>query len=217
MRGTILSFAPSTMFRRRANSTNDSLDRSWYRPLPILTGGTLLQSGFHLADERVFTLLDLVLGVEQAAFLVIPLLLQLVDQLLGSDLALQIGGETLGFLRFPDLRLDILEFTLRVPRQVVVHDKRAELQVHALGGGFRGDHDRCPFGELLDQGRAHVGGRRTAHALLTRMAGQPRQSSLAFSGKTLSWTRSGGVGKPRGRSDTPVVRRRLRRRACIGI
>lgn len=81
------------------------MDRSWYRPLPILTGGMLLQSGFHLADERVFTLLDLVLGVEQAAFLVISLLLQLVDELLGSDLALQIGGETFGLLRLPNLRL----------------------------------------------------------------------------------------------------------------
>ncbi len=40
---------------------------------------------------------------------------------------------------------------LRIPRQVVVHDQRAELQVDALGCGFRRQHDGCFVSEMLNQ------------------------------------------------------------------
>jgi hypothetical protein len=36
---------------------------------------------------------------------------------------------------------DALLNALRIPRQVVVHDQGTKLQVEALGGGLRGDHD----------------------------------------------------------------------------
>jgi len=45
---------------------------------------------------------------------------------------------------------------LRIPGQVVIHDKRAELKVKALGGGFRSDHDFRRVPEIVNDGGAAV-------------------------------------------------------------
>ena len=47
---------------------------------------------------------------------------------------------------------------LRVPRQVVVDDQRAELKVHAFRCGFSREQDRRIIPKMLDQGGAHVNG-----------------------------------------------------------
>ena len=46
---------------------------------------------------------------------------------------------------------DALLDALRVPRQVVVHDRVAELQVQALGAGLGGDEDARARLELVDE------------------------------------------------------------------
>ena len=51
---------------------------------------------------------------------------------------------------------DSLLNTLRVPRQVVVHDQRAKLHVHAFCRCFGRQHDRCVVTEVLDEGGAQV-------------------------------------------------------------
>ncbi len=67
---------------------------------------------------------------------------------------------------------------LRVPRQVVVDDQVAELQVDPLGGGFGRDHDGRFVAEVFDEGGALVGGRRIRDPVGARMAFQPRLINL---------------------------------------
>ena len=50
---------------------------------------------------------------------------------------------------------DALLDALRVPGQVVVHDRVAELQVQALGAGLGGDEDDRAGPELVDQRQPH--------------------------------------------------------------
>ena len=52
----------------------------------------------------------------------------------------------------PDALLD----PLRVPRQVVVYDQRAELKVHAFGSRLGREKDRCVVTKMLDQRRSHI-------------------------------------------------------------
>src|SRR5262249_777704 len=60
---------------------------------------------------------------------------------------------------------DALLDALRVPRQVVVHHERAELQVDAFRASFRSNHDFSLFAEVVYQGGAHVSGTRTGDAI----------------------------------------------------
>ncbi len=76
-------------------------------------------------------------------------------------------------LAVPMTAADPLLDPLRVPRQVVIHDQRAELQVHPFGRRFGRDHDRRPLRELFDQRRAHVGAGRAADAILAAMTREP--------------------------------------------
>ena len=45
---------------------------------------------------------------------------------------------------------DALLNPLRIPRKVVVDDQIAELEIDALRGRFRGDHDACFIAEVFD-------------------------------------------------------------------
>ena len=54
----------------------------------------------------------------------------------------------------PDALLD----ALRVPREVVVDDQRAELKIDPLCGSLGGDHNYRLVVEILDQRSPHVGG-----------------------------------------------------------
>ena len=66
---------------------------------------------------------------------------------------------------------------LRVPRQVVVDDQRAELQVDALGSRFGGDHDfrtgAVVFAEVVDQRSAAIHLRRAGDAIRAFVLFQP--------------------------------------------
>ena len=61
-------------------------------------------------------------------------------------------------LPVPVTAADALLDPLGVPWEVIVHDKRAELQIDALGSGFRGNHDLSLLFEIVDERGAHVGG-----------------------------------------------------------
>ena len=52
---------------------------------------------------------------------------------------------------------DPLLDALRIPGKIVIDDQIAELQVDALGGRFRGDHDGCFVPEVLDECGPHIG------------------------------------------------------------
>src|SRR5690606_1901620 len=69
----------------------------------------------------------------------------------------------------PDALLD----ALRVPRQVVVDDERAELEVDAFGSGLGGNHDFAPLLEVLNQCRTGVGGLGTGDAVGAFVAFEP--------------------------------------------
>jgi hypothetical protein len=67
--------------------------------------------------------------------------------------------------------------TLRVPRQVVVDDERAELQVDALGGGLGGDHDvgalPSSCAEVVDERGAAIHLRRAGDPVRALVGLQP--------------------------------------------
>ena len=68
---------------------------------------------------------------------------------------------------------DALLDALRIPGKVVVDDEVAELEVDALGGGLRGDHDRRLVAEVLDQGGPHVRRRRAGNAVRSFVLFEP--------------------------------------------
>src|SRR5208282_1055534 len=73
---------------------------------------------------------------------------------------------------------DSLFNTLRVPRQVVVDDQRAELEVDAPGSGFRRDHDDGFISEVFDQSRSHISRRRTTDPVSAFVLLQPALVNL---------------------------------------
>lgn len=46
--------------------------------------------------------------------------------------------------------------TLRIPGQVIVYDKRTELQVNTFRSGFCSNHDMPFFTEIINDSRAHI-------------------------------------------------------------
>ena len=68
---------------------------------------------------------------------------------------------------------DALLDALRIPRQIVVDDQRAELQIDAFGAGLGGDHHRAALAKVLDQRGAGVGGLRAGDAVAAFVALQP--------------------------------------------
>src|SRR6476619_2239725 len=59
---------------------------------------------------------------------------------------------------------DPLLNALRVPRQVVVDDERAELEVYPFCSRFGREHDCCFVAEMLDQRSAQIDRSRTGRA-----------------------------------------------------
>src|SRR5574344_1537069 len=51
---------------------------------------------------------------------------------------------------------DALLYTLRIPRHVVIHNKRAKLEVDSLGSCLCGNHDGSLFAEIIYNGLALV-------------------------------------------------------------
>jgi len=52
---------------------------------------------------------------------------------------------------------DTLLDPLGIPREIVIHHERAELEIDALGPGLRGNHDMAVLAEVINEGRPHVG------------------------------------------------------------
>ena len=69
----------------------------------------------------------------------------------------------------PDALLD----TLRIPRQVIVDHKRAELKVDAFGASFGCNHDLATLLEVLDQCCTGVGGLGAGDAVSAFVAFEP--------------------------------------------
>ena len=63
---------------------------------------------------------------------------------------------------------DPLLDALRVPRQVVVDDQRAELEIHAFCSRFGREHDRRVVAEMLDQRGAQIDCSRARRATALR-------------------------------------------------
>ncbi len=109
-------------------------------------------------------------AVEQAEFLVE----QLIDSLIGSvRLVQKIHHDHVELLPVAMAAADALLDTLRIPRQVIVHDQIAKLQIDAFGGGFRRDQDRSLIAEVIDQSGAQIGARRTGNAIRPSVHLQP--------------------------------------------
>jgi hypothetical protein len=82
---------------------------------------------------------------------------QFEHSLVGFVAAIQkIHHDDIVFLTIPMAPTNPLFDTLWIPRQIEVHHQRAELQVDAFGGGFRGDHDGCSITKILDNGRFNI-------------------------------------------------------------
>ncbi len=87
---------------------------------------------------------------------------QLVDAAVGLvALVEEVDDDDVVLLPVAVAAADALLDALRVPRQVVVDDQRAELQVDAFGRRLGGDHHGGIVAEMLDQCRAAVDGART--------------------------------------------------------
>ncbi len=68
---------------------------------------------------------------------------------------------------------DALLDPLRVPRQIVIHNHRAELKIDPFRPRFGGNHDLAFFAEVIDQCRAHVGGLGPGDTIRSVMARKP--------------------------------------------
>src|SRR5260221_14587256 len=62
---------------------------------------------------------------------------------------------------------------LRIPRQIVVHYERAELEFDTFRARFCGDHDAAFFTEIIHQRGAQVRRLRTRHPIRAGMLLQP--------------------------------------------
>ena len=116
----------------------------------------------------------LVAGAEDALEELELLGQQLEDALVGRVLAVEeVDDHHVVLLAVAVAAADALLDALRVPRQVVVHHQRAELQVDALGAGLGGDHDAALLAEVVHQRGAHVGGARAGDAVGALVALEP--------------------------------------------
>ena len=100
---------------------------------------------------------------------------ELIDALIGSvGFVKEINDNDIVFLAVTVATSDALLDTLRIPREIVVDDQRAELQVHSFRGGLRGNHDGGFVAEVIHNRSAFVGGGRVGDPLGVRDAGVSR-------------------------------------------
>ena len=146
-------------------------------PLDLLRGATAfvdLADAFLDVDAGFQGAEHFVGGPEHAVEELELLVQKLEDPLVGLVGAVdEVDDHHVVLLAVPVATTDALLDPLRVPRQVVVHHERAELEVHAFRGGLGGNHDRRPLGEFIDQSGTHVGRRGAADALLPLVPLEP--------------------------------------------
>ncbi len=68
---------------------------------------------------------------------------------------------------------DALLYALGVPREVVVDDERAELEVDTLRSSFGRDHDPAFVAEIVHQCGAHVSGAGAGDVIRALVSGNP--------------------------------------------
>lgn len=101
---------------------------------------------------------DFVAGTEDAAEELEFLVEQFVNAGVGFVAAVnEVDDDDIVFLSVAVAAAYALLDALRIPRQVVVDDERAELQVDAFGTRFGGNHDGAVLFEVFDEGGAGVG------------------------------------------------------------
>ena len=85
---------------------------------------------------------------------------ELIDPLVGSVVFVQeIHHDHIVFLAVAVTATNALLNTLRIPRQIVIHHERAELQVDSFRSRFRGDHNDRLIAEIIYKRLSHVGTR----------------------------------------------------------
>ena len=77
-------------------------------------------------------------------------------------LVYKVNDNYIAFLTISMTTPDPLLNPLRVPREIIIHDKGAELKVQALGCCFGGDHDFCMIPEMFNKGYTLISGLYTA-------------------------------------------------------
>src|SRR6266540_2362383 len=107
----------------------------------------------------------------------------LAENLEGELLRLVVLGEEVDHRDFVPLAVamappDPLLDALRVPGQVVVHDRLAELQVQSLRSRFRRDQDSRPGSELVNQRKTHGHRRARLRAFVLRRLRAPAPQRL---------------------------------------
>lgn len=105
---------------------------------------------------------------------------QLEDSLVGLVLAVEeVHDHHVVLLAIAMAAPDTLLDALGIPRQVVVHDERAELEVDAFGARLGRDHDPTLVAEVVDESGAHVGAARAADSIAALVPGDPGRVDLA--------------------------------------
>jgi hypothetical protein len=99
---------------------------------------------------------------------------QFIDPAVGLVAAVQeVHDHDVVFLPVTVASPDPLLDPLRVPREVIVHNERAELQVDALSSSLGCDHQRPALAEIVDERLSHVGRPRTGHPVGAAVAFDP--------------------------------------------
>ena len=81
------------------------------------------------------------------------------DAFIGGVLAVEkIDDHDVVFLAVAVAAADALLDALGIPREVVVYDEGAELEIDTLRARLGGDHDGALFAEVIHEGGTHVGG-----------------------------------------------------------
>ncbi len=127
---------------------------------------------------KVYARLDgakhLIAGAKNATEELKFLVQELVDSNVGRiGLVQKVNDDDIELLPIAVAAADALLDPLRVPRQIIVHDEIAELQVDTFRGGFSRDHDRRFITEVFDKRGAHVSARRSADAIRAGVSLKP--------------------------------------------
>src|SRR5262249_54553851 len=108
-------------------------------------------------DARLDRTQDLVTGAEDSFEEMKLLRQQLIDAFIRCVLPIkEIDYDNVMLLSVTMKTADALFDSLRIPRQVVVHDQRTKLKVDSFRSSFRRDHNEAFVPEIVDERRAHI-------------------------------------------------------------
>lgn len=147
-----------------------------FRPAAVLVNAG---NPFFEVDARLDGAEDLVAGTKHALEELKFLAQKLVDALIGLVFLIEeVHHDNVMALPVTMTAANPLFDALGVPGEVVIHYQRAELQVDALGTGFRRDHDPSLLTEVIDERRAHVSRSGTRDPIRVPVSIQPLRVNL---------------------------------------